>query len=47
MSKSPGQIVEEIKTDLPRPAHLGEYPDFAKYAERIYQIFSSLGVYKF
>jgi NitT/TauT family transport system ATP-binding protein len=49
MSKSPGQIVEEIKIDLPRPrpAHLGEYPDFAKYAERIYQIFSSLGVYKF
>lgn len=49
MSKSPGQIVEEIRIDLPRPrpAHLGEYPDFAKYAERIYQIFSSLGVYKF
>ncbi|NSL21283.1 ABC transporter ATP-binding protein [Agrobacterium tumefaciens] len=49
MSKSPGQIVEEIKIDLPRPrpAHLGEYPEFAKYAERIYQIFSSLGVYKF
>jgi len=49
MSKSPGQIVDEIKIDLPRPrpAHLGEYPEFAKYAERIYQIFSSLGVYKF
>lgn len=49
MSKNPGQIVEEIKIDLPRPrpAHLGEYPDFAKYAEKIYQIFSSLGVYKF
>ncbi|MHC5652976.1 ABC transporter ATP-binding protein [Stappia sp. ICDLI1TA098] len=49
MSQSPGQIVEEIKIDLPRPrpAHLGEYPEFSKYAERIYRIFSKLGVYKF
>ncbi len=49
MSKSPGMIVEEIKIDLPRPrpAHLGEYPEFAQYAERIYQIFAKLGVYKF
>lgn len=49
MSQSPGQIVEEIKIDLPRPrpAHLGEYPEFSKYAERIYKIFAKLGVYKF
>ncbi|WP_417725257.1 ABC transporter ATP-binding protein [Salipiger sp.] len=49
MSQSPGQIVEEIRIDLPRPrpAHLGEYPEFAKYAERIYKIFAKLGVYKF
>lgn len=49
MSKSPGTIVEEIVIDLPRPrpAHLGEYPEFAKYAERIYRIFEKLGVYKF
>ena len=49
MSKSPGTIVEEIVIDLPRPrpAHLGEYPEFSKYAERIYRIFEKLGVYKF
>ena len=49
MSKSPGTIVEEIAIDLPRPrpAHLGEYPEFSKYSERIYRIFEKLGVYKF
>ncbi len=49
MSKGPGTIVEEIKIDLPRPrpAHLGEYPEFTKYANRIYSIFEKLGVYKF
>jgi len=49
MSKGPGRIVEEIAIDLPRPrpAHLGEYPDFAKYANRIYDIFQKLGIYKF
>ena len=49
MSKSPGTIVDEIKIDLPRPrpAHLGEYPEFAAYAKRIYKIFERLGVYKF
>lgn len=49
MSKGPGRIVEEIAIDLPRPrpAHLGEYPDFARYANRIYRIFEQLGVYRF
>ena len=49
MSRSPGRIVDEIKIDLPRPrpAHLGEYPDFAAYARRIYSVFEKLGVYKF
>jgi len=49
MSKSPGRIVEDIKIDLPRPrpAHLGEYPEFSGYAKRIYAIFAKLGVYKF
>lgn len=49
MSKSPGVIVEEIEINLPRPrpAHLGEYPEFGEYAKRIYQIFAKLGVYKF
>tara|TARA_R110000751_G_scaffold71441_11_gene145024 strand:- start:47748 stop:48545 length:798 start_codon:yes stop_codon:yes gene_type:complete len=49
MSKSPGRIVEEISIDLPRPrpAHLGEYPEFAVYAKKIYTIFEKLGVYNF
>ncbi len=49
MSKSPGVIVDAIEINLPRPrpAHLGEYPEFAEYAERIYKIFAKLGVYKF
>lgn len=49
MSQSPGQIIEEIEINLPRPrpAHLGEYPEFSKYSERIYKIFAKLGVYKF
>ena len=42
-------IVEEIVIDLPRPrpAHLGEYPDFSRYANRIYGIFEKMGVYRF
>ncbi len=49
MSNSPGMIVDEIAIDLPRPrpAHLGDYPDFAHYAQRVYGIFEKLGVYKF
>jgi len=49
MSKSPGRFVEEIKIDLPRPrpAHLGEYPEFSAYANRIYKIFQQIGVYDF
>lgn len=49
MSNGPGRIVEEIVIDLPRPrpAHLGAYPDFSRYADRIYDIFQKLGIYKF
>lgn len=49
MSNGPGTIIDEIKIDLPRPrpAHLGEYPDFAKYAKRIYTTFEKLGIYRF
>ena len=49
MSNSPGTIVDEIPIDLPRPrpAHLGEYPEFGEYAKRIYTIFEKLGVYRF
>ena len=49
MSASPGRIVDEIKIDLPRPrpAHLGQYPSFDAYAERIHATFRRLGVIRF
>ncbi len=49
MSRGPGTLVDEVRVDLPRPrpAHLGEYPDFARYARRIYSIFEKLGIYRF
>ena len=49
MSPTPGRIVEEIVIDLPRPrpAHLGEYPSFNVYAERIHDAFKRLGVIKY
>jgi len=49
MSPSPGIIVEEFKIDLPRPrpAHLGEVPEFTRYASQLYELFGSLGIYKF
>ena len=49
MGPSPGRIVEEIVIDLPRPrpAHLGEYPTFNAYAERIHDAFRRLGVIRF
>jgi NitT/TauT family transport system ATP-binding protein len=49
MSPNPGKIVEEIVIDLPRPrpAHLGEYPSFNVYAERIHEAFRRLGVIKY
>jgi NitT/TauT family transport system ATP-binding protein len=49
MSPSPGRIVDEIHVDLPRPrpAHLGEYPSFNAYAERIHNAFRQMGVIKY
>src|SRR6185437_3428861 len=49
MSRGPGRIIEEIKIDLPRPrpVHLGEYPEFTDYANRIYAVFEQIGVYHF
>ncbi|ESX84273.1 ABC transporter ATP-binding protein [Mesorhizobium sp. LNJC405B00] len=49
MSNSPGRIVKEIRIDLPRPrpAYLGQYPEFSAYADEIYKTFEALGVYRF
>jgi NitT/TauT family transport system ATP-binding protein len=49
MSNSPGKIIEEIRIALPRPrpVHLGEHPEFAEYAQRIFAIFERIGVYNF
>ncbi|MER9820298.1 ABC transporter ATP-binding protein [Mesorhizobium sp. M0129] len=49
MSNSPGRMVKEIRIDLPRPrpAYLGQYPEFSAYANEIYKTFEELGVYHF
>jgi NitT/TauT family transport system ATP-binding protein len=49
MSPSPGRIVDQIHIDLPRPrpAHLGEYPTFNSYAERIHSAFRRMGVIRY
>jgi NitT/TauT family transport system ATP-binding protein len=49
MSTGPGTIVDEIEIALPRPrpAHLGEHPEFSDYAKRIYATFEKLGIYDF
>jgi NitT/TauT family transport system ATP-binding protein len=49
MSPGPGRIVDEIAIDLPRPrpAHLGEYPSFNAYAERIHGVLRRLGVIRY
>jgi NitT/TauT family transport system ATP-binding protein len=46
MAPSPGQIVEELRIDLPRPrpVTLGEEPALAGYSKRIYDHFARLGV---
>lgn len=46
MSSSPGDVVEEIVVDLPRPRPivLGESPEFASYVDRIYRHFQQMGV---
>jgi len=46
MSPSPGEVVDEIHVDLPRPRPivLGDAPEFAAYVDRIYGHFERLGV---
>jgi NitT/TauT family transport system ATP-binding protein len=46
MSPSPGEIVEEIKVELPRPRPivLGDVKEFSDYVDRIHRQFERLGV---
>jgi NitT/TauT family transport system ATP-binding protein len=46
MSPSPGEVVDEIKVELPRPRPivLGDAPEFAAYVDRIYALFERMGV---
>ena len=46
MGPSPGEVVDEMRIDLPRPrpVALGEEPSFAQYEGRIYGHFARLGV---
>ena len=46
MSPSPGEVVEEMQVQLPRPRPivLGDVPEFAAYVDRIHRHFERLGV---
>ena len=46
MSPSPGEIVEEIRVDIPRPRPivLGDVPEFSAYVDCIHRHFERLGV---
>ena len=46
MSPSPGEVVDEIRVDLPRPRPivLGDAPQFGGYVDRIHRQFERMGV---
>jgi NitT/TauT family transport system ATP-binding protein len=46
MGPSPGEVVEQIQVDIPRPRPivLGDVPEFAAYVDRIHRHFERLGV---
>jgi NitT/TauT family transport system ATP-binding protein len=46
MSPSPGEVIEEIRVDIPRPRPivLGDVREFADYVDRIHRHFERLGV---
>jgi NitT/TauT family transport system ATP-binding protein len=46
MSPSPGEVVDEIRVDLPRPRPvvLGDAAQFGAYVDRIYRQFERMGV---
>lgn len=49
LSAGPGQIIDEITVDLPRPrpVKIGDDRAFVKYTDRIYDVFRKLGVLSF
>jgi NitT/TauT family transport system ATP-binding protein len=46
MSPSPGEVIEDIRVDIPRPRPivLGDVPEFSAYVDRIHRHFERLGV---
>jgi NitT/TauT family transport system ATP-binding protein len=46
MSPSPGEVVDDIRIELPRPRPivLGDAPEFAGYVDRIHRHFERMGV---
>jgi NitT/TauT family transport system ATP-binding protein len=46
MSPSPGEVIDEIRVELPRPRPivLGDAPEFSAYVNRIHRHFERLGV---
>jgi NitT/TauT family transport system ATP-binding protein len=46
MSPGPGEVVDEIRVDLPRPRPtlLGDAPEFGAYVDRIHRHFERMGV---
>jgi len=46
MSPSPGEVIEEMAVDLPRPRPivLGDAPEFGAYVDRIHRQFERMGV---
>ena len=46
MSPSPGEVVEQIRVDLPRPRPivLGDAPEFGGYVDKIHRHFERMGV---
>jgi NitT/TauT family transport system ATP-binding protein len=46
MSPSPGEVVDDIQVDLPRPRPimLGDAPEFGAYVDRIHREFERMGI---
>ncbi len=46
MSPSPGEVVDDIMVDLPRPRPimLGDAPQFGAYVDRIHRQFERMGI---